>query len=511
MTTTLLFAAMTLWSTAHAFEFDVDPLLRGARTALRVSGADSGHYIEIVRSSRPPVPDASCPAALGGACLDLVAPARVATLEVSALGVASVHPIVPSTLALQDVWFQAIDRNTGEKSPVVQGRVMNVCSGDLRTDLPNQRAVLSQCGELRGDLIWRPVDGVLPALPWLHKVRGTLLVQPGPTATQIVGPPRLEHVSGLIVEDAPMLEQITGFETLRVVQRLTLDNVGALGRNDLFTGSAEPFVLKLRELPWLGSLTQLGPLPPLLGLDLRGIDVVDLSGMHPAGVEVFDLTLSEMEVLESLEGLSPPIGELTMTLNDLPVLSDLSALQGAVTSEFVLVYESPAITDFEGLEGLVSLGYLYVVGSEGVTTLEHLRGALGPDTTEVALWGMPSLESLAGLEGLSTLRNLTLAELPLVPSLAPFAALTEVAGLLELERLDALASLDGLQALRELVGLELNENASLSDVSALAGLASLQRAEVRFNPMLCEDDVLTALGGVSIPHGLTLGGNGACP
>jgi hypothetical protein len=511
MKSTLLLTLLAMTSTAQAFEFDVEPLLRGRRTALRVADGVPGHLIEIVRSSQPPVANATCPPMLGGACLDLVAPVRLASLEVSSLGLASFHPLIPEALTPQDVWFQAIDRTTGEKSPVVHSRVLNLCSGALRTDVPSHMTLLANCGELTGTLTWNLVGGTLPELPWIQKIRGNLIIRPGQFATEVSGPPRLWDAGGIVIEQAPNLDRITGFGDLQELDSLTLDNVGELSRNDLLTGQAELFRLKLRNLPWMTSLTQLGPLPPLVGLDIDSINLVDLTGMHPAAVESLDLTLTDLPTLESLQGVSPPNGDLTLTFEDTPLLSDLSGLEGAVSVGHIIAMDAPQITDFEPLSGLVALGYLHLVGMEGLTTVEHLSGGIGPDTSEVRLVGLPALTSVDGLEGLDVLQNLSLFELPLVTSLTPLAGVTRVRGDFELERLSSLTSLDGLQALRDVNRLEINENPLLTDVSALSGLLVAQTVDVWDNGMLCEDDVLAALAGAVITQGLDMRDNGTCP
>jgi hypothetical protein len=511
MKSTLLFTLLAMTSTAQAFEFDVEPLLRGRRTALRVADGTPGHLIEIVRSSQPPVANATCPPVLGGACLDLVAPVRLASVEVSSLGLASFHPVVPESLTPQDVWFQAIDRTTGEKSPVVHSRVLNLCSGDLRTDVPSHMTLLANCGELTGTLTWYPVAGTLPELPWIQKIRGNLIIRPGQFVTEFSGPPRLWDAGGIVIEQAPNLDRITGFGDLQELDSLTLDNVGELSRNDLLTGQAELFRLKLRNLPWMTSLTQLGPLPPLVGLDVVRINLVDLTGMHPAPVESLDLSLVDMPMLESLQGVSPPHGDLTLLFEDTPLLSDLSGLEGAVSVGHIIAMDAPQITDFEPLSGLAALGYVQLLDMDGLTTVEHLSGGIGPDTSEVWLGNLPELTSVFGLDGLGAVQRLSLVDLPRVTSLTPLAGVTRVRDDFDLERLSSLTSLDGLQALRDVTHLEINENPLLTDVSALSGLTSAYSVDLHGNALLCEDDVLAALAGAVIAQGLDMQDNGTCP
>jgi hypothetical protein len=511
MTTTLLFAAMLLSTTAQAFEFDVEPLLRGQNTTFRVSDGTPGHVIEIVRSSQPPVANASCPGLLGGACLDLVAPARVASLAVSGNGEASVHPLIPMALLPRDVWFQAIDFSTGEKSPVVHGRVLNLCAGNLSTDVPNHLAVLTHCGALSGSLEWRPVDGVLPELPWLQEISGSLIVQPGRLVTQVAGPARLREVGALVIEDAPNLEAITGFDALRQVRRITLDEIGEPSLIDLFNHPIGVSELTLVELPWLHSLAQLGPLPPLRRLHAVRVNLVDLTGMHPASVPSLRLRLDEVPLLQSLQGVSPLSDELMLEIEDAPLLVDLSGLEGAVSAPYILVSEAPMITDLSALSGLEELSWLQLSDMAGVTTVQHLAGAIGPETSDVMLVGMPALASLAGLEGLSMVGYLHLFDLPLVDSLAPLASVVDVYSELELELLPSLPSLDGLQALTAVGWMEISGNALLTDVSALSGLNDANRVVVRDNPLLCEDEVYAALANTSVPFGVDIGDNGACP
>jgi hypothetical protein len=488
MKSTLLFTLLATTSTAHAIEFDVGPLLRGEPTTVSVTDGVPGHVIEIVRSSRPPVANATCPPVLGGACVDLVAPVRVASVEVSAQGLADHVVQVPAGLRPQHVWFQAIDRTTGGKSPVVHSRVLNVCSGTLRTDVPAHNAVLADCGRLEGDLFWSPLNGVMPELPWLQEIEWLLLIRPGALAQEVSGLPRLRSANIVYVLDAPNLRRITGFGELRELEHVSLENIGELSRNDLLTAQVEPFSLSLERLPWLSSLTQLGPLPPLDDLGLRDIPLlVDLTGMHPAGVESFGLSLHDLPALQSLRGVSPPTGYLSLYTLNTAELSDLSGLEGAVSAG-LSVRNAPRITDFDVLSGLTTLSGLHLRDMESLTTIEHLSGAIGPDTSSVWLDGLPELTSLAALDGLVSVEDLHLVDLPRVESLSPLAGLVGALPDFELSGLTSLTSLDGLQGLVEIRHLD-TSGAAITSLDGLRGL-------VRADELIVSGSALTSLDGL---------------
>lgn len=93
------------------FLLQVDPPSRGSSVDLVVRGAPPGATVAIGVSSGP-AGSGPCPPVLGGLCMDLVQPRRVATVVADALGRATISqwipPTAPSgTYTLQAGWAEA--------------------------------------------------------------------------------------------------------------------------------------------------------------------------------------------------------------------------------------------------------------------------------------------------------------------------------------------------------------------------------------------------------------------
>lgn len=165
-----------------------------------------------------------------------------------------------------------------------------------------------------------------------------------------------------------------------------------------------------------------------------------------------------------------------LLLVDEPALEDIRGLPGIAMSGLsaggTRVYISgTGLARLDGLEDLTSLGQLTLKDNPNLTDLTALSGL-----TEISGWLSISgnaLTSMHGLEALSTLRTLDLAEEG-VQDLHGLSGLTSVEGRLYILHTRDLVSLDGLESLASVAEwIWLKDNVALSDLSALGGITKL--------------------------------------
>lgn len=505
-----LLASLLLSATpALAFELEVAPLVIGDSTQLLVRDGLPGQTVWLVRSAVAPVPNATCPPALGGACLDLVDPALLARFQLDAQGADRLVAPIPERLAPRDIWLQAIDPVTGEKSPVVRQRLLQRCDGDYDVASAAQVAALTNCGELRGDLTLRGVQGAVPTLPWLQVVLGKVTVSPGAGISEINVLPRLQHASSLVIQDAPDLTSLGGLQSLRSVGSIVLDGLPAVSPVDLLDNPTTPFHLHLLDMPWLTSLGALGTLPPLASLTLQHVNLADLTGLDTAPTVRFDLQITDAPQLTALDGLPSQINELGVELTQVPSLTDLSALANAARISDLWMVDCPQVSNLSAVSGVASVETLYLERMPSVASLAPLASALGAHTDAVYLAGLPSLGSLSGLEGLVHLSALHLVDLPAIADLSALTNLSTVQHM-SVGELGSLVSVDGLDSLTSVGLLSFEHNSALADVSALSSVSTAGLVQAYDNPLLCEAALRAALRNSKV-DAYSLHDNGACP
>lgn len=148
-------------------------------------------------------------------------------------------------------------------------------------------------------------------------------------------------------------------------------------------------------------------------------------------------------------------------------IHDAAGLRAAAACRTIagdLLIASSSLTSLAGLEGLTSVRYLVVAGNRDLASLEGLRGLRS--AAGVTVSGNPSLTSLAGLGGLASVEGLVVTDNG-VATLAGLEGL-RAAGDVVIASNPALTTLAGLESLASIEGeLDVERNASLPDAEAV--------------------------------------------
>ncbi|MCY0992066.1 hypothetical protein OV203_33315 [Nannocystis sp. ILAH1] len=187
---------------------------------------------------------------------------------------------------------------------------------------------------------------------------------------------------------------------------------------------------------------------------------------------VFDTVVQTQDELQILAGCTDIDGSLqiTGTVTDLTPLASLRRIAGSLYIDDV---GEKQLFSLAGLEGLVSvrsveLEHLAITSLEPLAGLTSLAGALDLERLE-------ELESLAGLHNLEHIGGpLTISGLPKLTEVEALAGLTDLPDTLELAELSALTSLEGLHNIAHIGGrLSIDECPQLADLGGLRGLQGI--------------------------------------
>lgn len=285
---------------------------------------------------------------------------------------------------------------------------------------------------------------------------------------------------------------------------IIVENMGPTGLRDLkgleslrsidgdlsILGISEPFSLEgLENLTEItGSLfisdvfEQGGSLRGLRNLERIGdLLVVNFTGLN---------TISDLESLESL-------GSLQMRNN--PFLTDLSGLERIRSLIELDVQGNESLTSFTGLENLETVERRLWIGNESIQSYSALSSLKSSPELDIEIVGSRVVKDLSGLEGITTIKKLTLFSLRDLESLrglnnlestellflANCDSLRSISSVRNLRRIgvlgadltliidsnDKLESLDGLENVEEFLGsISIKDNDVLSDFCGIRGL-----------------------------------------
>lgn len=262
----------------------------------------------------------------------------------------------------------------------------------------------------------------------------------------------LERVGGLVISENPLLTDLSLFDGISGLRKLSLRDMDALTTLPVPGPDALLASLSIEDCPLLTDLDALAGVP---------------SGPQ------FEIALHRNNSLASVAGLASATFT-TLGLSDLPALTSIDSLDAA-EGAWIWMTSLPLIDDLGPLAGLTELGLLYLVD-------------------------LPALASLAPLAGTEHIGNLFLDDLPKLASLAPLADLRRVESLVvggcsemigqEGVGLDALTDLAPLEGLEQLQLLSIGRNDSLVELPKFAALEfPIAHGAVMANPMLTPAEI----------------------
>jgi hypothetical protein len=251
--------------------------------------------------------------------------------------------------------------------------------------------------------------------------------------------------------------------------------------------------------------------------------------------------LQGVSSLQPLQGLRGVRGQLRIVNSSrLTSLADLKELESV---EGLMLYGLPNVTDLHGLEGLKTLPNVLWLAGVGVANLRALSNVHGSIST-LDINGNPNLNSLEGLENVTTIHTLSIRYVPKLTSLKGLSGLKTThsmsisrTGIRDLRGLDQLTqaskgdvelsgnefaifdnskleTLDGLDALEgELDALTISNNAVLRDLRALGKVTRVKNLTIEGNPLLpdCEVKWLAERVGATNRGNAPNGGSQDCP
>lgn len=163
----------------------------------------------------------------------------------------------------------------------------------------------------------------------------------------------------------------------------------------------------------------------------------------------------------------------------------LASLEGArmleVQKRFEL-YENPMLRSLHGLTFAPESISLRLSGG-ALEDVEILSGIAHIASLEID--GVPQLESLSGLETLTSIGNLALSDNDFLTDLSALGSLQSVETALSIARNRSLVSLAGLESLTQTEQLYITGNAKLGSIAALTSLTSVELGfRIEDNPSL---------------------------
>lgn len=308
----------------------------------------------------------------------------------------------------------------------------------------------------------------------------------------------LERVGWLTLTSNPGLVDLAPFGCLREAGHLSfydnaaLADLGALARIE----SAEGLYIDTSPITSL----------PTFAPGYQGIRYLSLSDLPE---------LTDLDAMAGWPGLHNPSGfyeEMAIHIVGAPKLNSVAGLESALADAVAAsspntllaapsleLADLPALTSLAGLEplNLASLTLRHLPNITDLTPLANLT-----DARDVVLAGLGALPSLAGLDNMKTAENLTLGgcddgDALSITDLSGLASLTSVEWRLALVDVPAMTDLTGAPALKKLGTLEVVDAPLVSDaaVAALAAQANLPEARV------CAGDIVDCgcLGELSEP------------
>lgn len=280
-------------------------------------------------------------------------------------------------------------------------------------------------------------------------VTRSIELQRMPQLTSLAGLAGTEHLSTLLDLRDLGITSLEGLEALKTAHRIDLHS--------------------------LPNVTSLAPLSGLQSAEIFGVGDVPLTTL--AGIEAVSLGALMAFDMPTLMSCGGPMGIRVggaVLFHDLPHLSDLSCLSGLQLDDLDF-YDCDSVIDFSTAAGLVS-------------------------ALRIRLRTMPTLTSLSGLQGLTTLYEFQAENTGLV-DLSGLDNVTSIEGTLDVMYNQQLVSLSGLESVTSIGTLSLANNGALGSLASLDNLTTLNWASISHNDSLrqCEVDAFLSRLGIDCP------------
>lgn len=228
-----------------------------------------------------------------------------------------------------------------------------------------------------------------------------------------------------------------------------------------------------------------------------------------------DLTIrmeaTDLTPLASLEAA----GRITIETISLTSVAGLENLR-EVRNEFSLGPYAPdagcigtQVSTLAPLGSIERLGSLLICNNPNLLSVAEFGAALEGDFEgRVSLTALPSLQSLAGFEGLTSIgAGLALVDLPLVQDLQALANLNAVGDVASLSGL-GITSMEGLEGLAQTGALLIIGNSQLSTLAGLENLTEVSGdLRIRDNPMLPQAEAEAWAAGVDVGEDVVICNN----
>ena len=353
----------------------------------------------------------------------------------------------------------------------------------------------------------------LTPLSTLTNIDNTLLLGSG------IGLSALTSLSGL--------ENITSVGRLNIVKMPLLSDISALSNLSTLSCSLSvstgcESALFIQDAPQLTDISALSNIktatPEINSLVLENVGVTtgNLSQLLNLPQGVVRVTLSNLSQITSathgaeLNYLAAKTGVLQ--LEALPNVTAVPIAPALVT----LTIDNTPVADFTTLNSASSLGNLNIQKTPTISDTDFGFIASLPTAAGLSLnlANMSGLVNLSGLNGVTSLRRLTLTDNPSLVNLSGLSTLTTIIDFLSITGNSALVSLDGLDGLRDTTSnnsfagkVEIGQNPTLNNVRALRGIADAAKLFVYSNTSLNECDVFHPI--VVPPAETYFSGNGS--
>ncbi len=305
---------------------------------------------------------------------------------------------------------------------------------------------LAQVQSIKGDFKIHDLEYVtnLQGLNQVNSIDGQLRIEHNEGLLSLAGLNQLHYTKGLLnIQANNNLYTLQGLDSLRYVETLWIrENARLQDLSGLENFDSVHYVISISTNPGLKSLQGLNKLDIIHGdITISNNDsLFNLSGLNNLNTLFGNLWILGNEYLSSLEGLDALkviYGDFLARengINSFKGLNHLEKIGGSFTTS-----NNPHIQNFLEFASLSSAGYLIIEEN-------------------------PALISLAGLEGLHSIKGIGIEFNPLLTDLSGLIHVSNLTGNLIIKGNAALINLTGLDSLSLIItnDLEISQNAQLS-------------------------------------------------
>lgn len=363
--------------------------------------------------------------------------------------------------------------------------------------------------EIKGDL-YIDISEEMPssvfdetALAHLVSVKGNVHIRSTGNGGALKWLGALKHIGGDLIISDPRLANLTGLEALDTVggdlvlspfdKKRDVKEAYTLSAKRIENGLAD--LTALRNLRYVGGELAIHGARDLTSLGDEDAPAFD-SLEHLGGLRLEDTGLTSLAGFADV-GIGPNNDPITPEPDPMPTIGGfgLKMLDTRSKKASIVLEGNWALTDVSGLANVAGpLGHLIITGSPLITDLSAFDGV-----TEVDSLGLidfnnegTGLTSLAGLQGLTSARDVVISACDDLADVSALGGLTAVRDI-TFSNLPSLTSLSGLN-LASIRDLRLSNLETLASIEALGGVTTARDITFENLPDLTS---LTGLGGLT--------------